>query len=119
MVLFGGNGNVYNIVRWEYLTDFETGAEFTNCWFAITERLTALEPELMYLNPPDSWEKLEKDLSRTMGKPDAICAYFGCDGGDCVACRLNKESFKAIPYCNPCLAFKDIKERICKLRGED
>lgn len=73
----------------------------------------------LYLTPLDSWEKLEEDLGRTMGKPDAICAYFGCENGDCVACRLNKESFKAIPYCNPCLAFKDILDRIRKLSGED
>lgn len=72
----------------------------------------------LYLTPPDSWKKLEEDLDRTAGKPDAICAYFGREDGDCVACRLNKESFKAIPYCNPCLAFKDILDRIRKLRGE-
>lgn len=73
----------------------------------------------MHLNEPDSWEKLEEDLGRTTGASDAICAYFGGDNRDCVACRLNKEFFKAIPYCNPCLAFKDILNRIRKLRGED
>ena len=54
-----------------------------------------------------------------MGASDAVCAYFGGDNRDCVACRLNKESFKGIPHCNPCLAFTDILDRISKLRGEN
>lgn len=118
VALFGGNGNVYNIVCWIYTTDFETWSE-SNTWRAIAENHRALDPELMYLTPPDSWEKLEEDLDRTMGASDAICAYFGDDNRDCVACRLNKESFEAIPYCNSRLAFKDILDRIRKLRGEN
>ena len=73
----------------------------------------------LYITPPDSWEKLNEDLARTIGASDAVCAYFGGDNRDCVACRLNKESFKGIPYCNPCSAFTDILDRIRKLRGED
>jgi hypothetical protein len=73
----------------------------------------------LYITPPDSWKMLKEDLRRTMGASDAVCAYFGGDNRDCVACRLNKESFKGIPYCNPCLAFTDILDRIRKLRGEN
>lgn len=73
----------------------------------------------VYLTPPDSWEKLEDDLSRTAGASDAMCAYFGDDNRDCVACRLNKDSFKGIPYCDMRLAFTDILSRIRKLRGVD
>lgn len=73
----------------------------------------------LYITPPDSWKRLKEDLRRTMGASDAVCAYFGGDNRDCVACRLNKESFKGIPYCNPCLAFTDILDRIRKLRGEN
>lgn len=80
---------------------------------------SAMAVSHFHLIQPDSWEKLEEDLRRTTGASDAICAYFGGDNRDCVACRLNKEFFKAIPYCNPCLAFKDILNRIRKLRGED
>lgn len=72
----------------------------------------------LHLTQPDSWKRLKEDLRRTMGASDAVCAYFGGDNRDCVACRLNKESFKGIPYCNPCLAFTDILDRIRKLRGE-
>ena len=71
------------------------------------------------LTQPDSWKRLKEDLRRTIGASDAICAYFGGDNRDCVACRLNKESFKGIPYCNQCMAFTDILNRILKLRGED
>lgn len=119
VALYSCDGVVCNIIRWIFTTDFDLGNDLANSWRAIDDIGAPIKPENMYLNPPDSWEKLEEDLSRTMGKPDAICAYFGCDGGDCVACRLNKESFKAIPYCNPCLAFRDILDRIRKLRGEE
>lgn len=115
VVLFGGNGNVYNIVRWEYLTDFETGAEFTNCWFAITERLTALEPELMYLTPPDSWEKLEEDLSEAGdARYYEACAYFhrDKDEGGCISCPGGED-------CCGRITMRDILDRIRKLRGED
>lgn len=118
VVLFSRSGEAHNIVRWIYTTDFETWTE-SNMWRAIDENHRALDPELMYLTPPDSLEKLEEDLRRTIGASDAVCAYFGGDNRDCVACRLNKESFKGIPYCNPCFAFTDILDRILKLRGED
>lgn len=75
----------------------------------------------MYLNPPsppDSWEKLEEDLSRCTEYDvvNASCRYFNptnkCSGcpiqagsGDC----FNREAF----------SFKDILNRIRKLRGED
>lgn len=118
-VLYGCGGTARNIVYWVFTTDSDPEKEWWNCWRAVTDAGRKIDPGLMHLTPPDSWEKLEEDLGRTMGKPDAICAYFGCENGDCVACRLNKESFKAIPYCNPCLAFKDILDRIRKLSGED
>ena len=95
------------------IPNLKWGVVFTNCRYDYCHQYYLALPD-----PPDSWEKLEEDLGRTMGKSDAICAYFGCESGDCVACRINKESFKAIPYCNPCLAFKDILDRIRKLRGE-
>lgn len=76
-------------------------------------------PRNLSLTQPDSWERLKEDLRRTIGASDAVCAYFGGDNSDCVACRLNKESFKGIQYCNQCFAFTDILDRIRKLRGED
>ena len=117
--MYGADGKVVNISRWVYCTALGFLDDFRRGWYAMGSGDRLVSTVSLYLTPPDSWEKLEEDLGRTMGKSDAICAYFGCENGDCGACRLNKESFKAIPYCNPCLAFKDILDRIRKLRGED
>lgn len=114
--LYAKNGERMAIFAWKYIPACERK------WllqFLFDDSDCTHYPEDYYLTPPDSWEKLEDDLSRTAGASDATCAYFGDDNRDCVACRLNKESFKAIPYCDPCLAFKDILDRIRKLRGED
>ena len=67
----------------------------------------------MYLNPPDSWEKLEEDLGRGA---DALnyeaCAYFGKSACDCSSCVADKgETCERV-------AMHDIADRICKLRGE-
>lgn len=119
VVLFSRSGEVHNIVRWTFTTDFETCNECANSWCAVSENGLNIKPELMCLTQPDSWKRLKEDLRRTIGASDAVCAYFGGDNRDCVACRLNKESFKGIPYCNPCFAFTDILDRIHKLKGED
>ena len=114
VALFSGNGNVYNIARWIYTTDFETWSE-SNTWRAIAENRRALDPEVMYLTPPDSWEKLEEDLS---GAGDAryyeACAYFhrDKDEGGCVSCPGGEDGCGRI-------AMRDILDRIRKLRGED
>lgn len=117
-VLYGSGGTARNIVYWVYTVDSDLEKEWGNCWRAVADAGRKLDPELMYLTPPDSWKRLKEDLRRTMGASDAVCAYFGGDNRDCVACRLNKESFRGIPYCNPCFAFTDILDRIRKLRGE-
>ena len=78
VVLFNARGDAYNIVRWIYTTDFETWSE-TNTWRAITENHRALDPELMYLTPPDTWEKLEEDLDKCIAG-DNICLYCSPSG---------------------------------------
>lgn len=110
VALFGGNGNVYNIVRWIYTTDFETWSE-TNTWRAITEKHRALDPELMYLKPPDSWEKLEEDLGRCIAG-DNICLYFS-PSGRCRDCANEQNG-----ACDA-KVFELVVERIKRLRGED
>lgn len=114
VALFGGNGNVYNIARWIYTTDFETWSE-SNTWRAVTENHRALDPELMYLTPPDSWEKLEEDLSEAGdARYYEACAYFhrDKDEGGCVSCPGGEDGCVRI-------AMRDIAYRIRKLRGED
>ncbi len=116
VVLFGGNGNAYNIVRWIFTTDFETWSE-PNSWRAITEKHRALDPELMYLTPPDTWEKLEEDLSRAAkyGAVTASCRYFTADR--CADCRMHNGFTCGTRKTER--AFADVLERIRKLRGEN
>lgn len=116
VVMFGGNGNAYNIVRWSYITELNAGDEHANSWYAVTKGRAVLDPELMYLTPPDSWEKLEEDLSRASGY-DVIspsCRYF--TAGKCVDCRMRNGTTCGIRKNER--AFADILERIRKLRDE-
>lgn len=118
VALFGGNGNVYNIVRWIYTTDFETWTE-SNTWRAIAENHRALDPELMYLTPPDSWEKLEEDIRR-IDTDDCtwFCGYAN-EGPVENTCPDSCKFFKGDEItCRKKLA-DDILSRIRKLRGED
>jgi hypothetical protein len=66
----------------------------------------------LYLIPPDSWEKLEKDLDRCI-KADSLCAYRKSE--ECSTCVLPRDSQC---HCDS-LALEAIKERIRKLRGEN
>lgn len=114
VVMFGGNGNAYNIVRWSYITELNAGDENANSWYAVTKGRTVLDPELMYLTPHDTWEKLEEDLDRGA---DALnyeaCAYFGKSACDCSSCIADKgETCERV-------VMRDIADRIRKLRGED
>lgn len=116
VVLFGRSGEAHNIVRWIYTTDFETWAE-SNMWRAIAENHRALDPELMYLKPPDSWEKLEDDLQRITADPtEWFCMYAGRDKRD-TGCHSNCKFFKDNMSCEK-QAVLDIVFRIRKLRGE-
>lgn len=113
VVLFGGNGNAYNITGWIYVTDFDLSNSMAGQWRALTDKFTRLDPELMYLTPPDSWEKLEEDFDRCIEESNS-CWYFS-PGGDCFKC--------ARPDSDTCgctaSVFKDIKRRIRRLRGEN
>ena len=112
VALFGGNGNVYSIRCWVYTTDFDLGDSTAGQWRALTDKGIRLDPELMYLIPPDSWEKLEEDLDRCI-KADCLCPYNQSE--ECHECIMPMESQN---HCNS-IALKEIKERIRKLRGED
>lgn len=110
-VLYGG-GTARNIVCWVYTVDSDLEKEWGNCWRAVTDAGRKLDPELMYLTEPDSWEKLEEDLDRCI-KADSLCAYSPSE--ECSTCVLPRGS-----QCNcDSFALEAIKERIRKLRGED
>lgn len=91
VALFNRVGNVYSIVRWTFTTDFDLSDGWSNKWRAITDRGFALDPALVYLTTPDTWEKLEEDLGRGA---DALnyeaCAYFGKSACDCSSCIADK-----------------------------
>lgn len=113
VVMFGGNGNAYNIVRWSYITKLNAGYENANSWYAVTKGRTVLDPELMYLTPSDSWEKLEEDLGRVAscgenGTP--VCAY---TRQPCAVCKFHSSEDCTSAMC------ADIVSRIRKLRGKD
>lgn len=113
VVLFSRSGEAHNIVRWIYTTDFETWTE-SNMWRAIDENQRALDPELMYLTTPDSWEKLLDDLDKAASKTYCgTCTYFCKNPTDCDTCAIGD-----ISACDSA-AMRDIADRIRKLRGDD
>ena len=112
-VMYGYGGTARNIVYWVFTTDSDLEKEWRNCWRAVTDAGRKLDPGLMYLTQPDSWEKLEEDLGRGA---DALnyeaCAYFGKSACDCSSCIADKgETCERV-------VMRDIASRIRKLRGE-
>lgn len=115
VVLFGGNGNAYNITGWIYVTDFDLSNGMAGQWRALTDKFTRLDPELMYLTPPDSWEKLEEDLDAAGdARYQEACAYFHRDKDEdgCTSCPGGEDGCGRI-------AMRDIASRIRRLRGEN
>lgn len=83
----------------KFLTDRATYMRKSGSWwFSGHFDLQSVQHRYMasrlHLTQPDSLKRLKEDLRRTMGASDAVCAYFSGDNRDCVACRLNKESFE-------------------------
>lgn len=114
VVLFGGNGNAYNITGWIYVTDFDLSNSTAGQWRALTDKFTRLDPELMYLTPSDSWEKLLEDLGKAASKTYCgACTYFGMNSINCDKCTIGDLS-----SCES-VAMRDIADRIRKLMGEE
>lgn len=115
VALFNRDGKAYSIVRWTFTTDFDLSDGWSNKWRAITDRGFALDPALVYLNSPDSFEKLLDDLDVAGdARYDEACAYFHRDKGEdgCTSCPGGEDGCARI-------AMRDIADRIRKLRGED
>lgn len=114
-VLYGDGGTARNIVYWVFTTDSDLEKEWRNCWLAVTDAGRKLDPELMYLTEPDSWEKLEEDLGKIANhQTEVVCPYYDREIKDCEGCKL--EGYD----CSCSYAFlKDVMARIRKLRGED
>ncbi len=114
-VLYGDGGTARNIVYWVFTTDSDLEKEWRNCWLAVTDAGRKLDPELMYLTEPDSWEKLEEDLGKIANnQTEVVCPYYDREIKDCEGCKLEGCD------CSCSHAFlKDVMARIRKLRGED
>lgn len=113
VALYDDDGNVHSVRRFIYTNDFDLSDKWINSWIAVVDDYKVAKPEQMHLIPPDSWEKLEKDLSRCI-EADSPCGYYS-PSGDCCDCALINTDDDC--GCGP--TFKSIKDRIRKLRGED
>lgn len=74
----------------------------------------SFKPKNMHLTPPDTWEKLEEDLSEAGdARYYEACAYFHRDKDEdgCISCPGGEDGCGRI-------AMRDILNRIRKLRGE-
>lgn len=110
--LFGASGNAYNITRWIYTTDFDTSDSAAGQWWAATDTFRRLDPELMYLTPPDSREQLEKDSTAfDDGQIYGPCHYFHELGDDCTSRAARDDA------CADAV-MRDVASRIHELRGE-
>lgn len=101
----------------EFFTDKSMYMRVTDEWWFFghfgssisTHRVAATR---LHLTPPDSWEKLEEDLTRCI-EEGGLCAYYS-PSGRCSTCILDR---KDPCSCNS-IVLEDIEKRIRKLRGE-
>lgn len=118
-VMYDINGKKVHITSFTYRCDVHG---LWSQWKVFSHDITGekdgmLPADSLYLTSPDSWEKLEEDLSRASGYDVILpsCRYF--TAGKCVDCRMRNGTTCGIRKNER--AFADILERIHKLRGED
>ncbi len=112
-VMYDDKGVEYEVERFVFGTGLHGYGWGVECSLP-PENIVYKRPlDSMYLEKPDSWSKLEEDLDECIEK-DEVCCY----------CNKNKDCrsrpiFSNNP--NGCISevFKDVKERIRMLRGED
>lgn len=116
-VLYDKDGNEMEVSRYQYYPKVGPGY-----WNLRSVRNKYYRTDEVYLTPPDSWEKLEEDMTRAINAPkpynydSMTCGYFDNAGSSCQECK-KKNGFDSF-NCNT-VAWKDILSRIRKLRGED
>lgn len=120
--MYNRYGHSIEITRWCFTTRLEPLFADKNKWIAIDKARSVLDPTLLHLTPPDSWEKLEEDLDRVVRNEDydifdtMACAYTNQNGDTCEDCR-----FCGNHNTRCCLnqMVEDITSRINNLRNED
>lgn len=109
MTLYDENGNEYEVYYYKYSVR-QTIPQRT--WQVVMMDCIVHDVSDLYLTPPDSWEKLEEDLNRAVEETN-ICLYCSKDN-TCVNCTIYGNTSKGCSIA----AFKDILDRIRKLRDE-
>lgn len=107
-VLYAWDGRIRKVIKWIFDPNKYVG-------WVVRVKTSKFEmnacPEFLYLTPPDSWEKLEEDLSEI--SKGTVCHYF--HKGDSNACEGCSAADTG--SCWPTMA-RDITSRIRKLRGD-
>lgn len=116
-ILYNEDGKCFKVNRFTYsvvqtMPGLKWGVVFMDCQYDHCSSFYLTPPE-----PPDSWEKLEEDLGRAAERKDITsqCRYFN-NTNRCANCPIRK-----VGGCTHKdeRAFRDILDRIRKLRGED
>ena len=116
-VLYNEDGKCFKANRFTYsvvqtMPGLKWGVVFMDCRYDYCSSFYLTPPET-----PDGWEKLEEDLGRAAERKDITsqCRYFN-NTNRCANCPISK-----VGCCTHKdeLAFRDILDRIRKLRGED
>lgn len=114
-VLYDECGNEYEVHR--YCCSVRQSIP-ERVWEAVMLDTLTYYTSRLYLEPPDSWEKLEEDLHRIdIGASGWFCMYAGY-GKDDDSCHSECKFFEDKTPCDR-QAARDIVSRIRKLRGED
>lgn len=114
-VLYRKDGTLVDVDEFNFSTGYSNPkhkwtVKLMNCAVFFTTKMFLNPPE-----PPDSWEKLEEDLSEAGdARYQEACAYFHRDKDEdgCISCPGGEDGCARI-------AMRDILARIRKLRGED
>lgn len=118
-ILYDEDGNEYEVYYFKYSVR-QTIPQ--RKWQVVMMDCIVHDISDLCLTPPDSWEKLEEDMTRAINAPkpynydSMTCGYFDNAGSSCQECK-KKNGFDSF-NCNT-VAWKDILSRIRKLRGED
>lgn len=117
-ILYDEDGNEYEVYYFKYSVR-QTIPQ--RKWQVVMMDCIVHDISDLYITPPDSWEKLEEDMTRAINAPkpynydSMTCGYFDNAGSSCQECK-KKNGFDSF-NCNT-VAWKDILSRIRKLRGE-
>lgn len=110
--VFTADGTAVHIVAFEYT--YRT-RDAHGSWSVHPDgtsgRHTALRPRDVHLAPPDSWERLERDLTAFDNRQTyGPCHYFHEPGDDCMSCPARDDA------CADAV-MRDVASRIGDLRG--